>query len=312
MPCSTRARAAAAALFIVLLTCPRGGRAQEQVGHKLLGTLGLKAGSEPKPGLYLVDSFGFYHAGELADRNGNAIPAGLQIDGAGGAFGVLATFRIPHTPIFLSAAGALPLAHVSLRTSSQKGSIARSGLGDLYVEPLKLGWRGERVELVTNYSFYAPTGRFTDKGSGGIGYGQWTHEFSLGGTVYFDSRRTWHLSALASYDINLRKRSVDITRGATLQVQGGVGKTLSSFFDAGIAAYALWQMTDDSGSALPPMAQGAREQAYGLGPEIDLLVMPILGRLTVRYVHDLSAASRPVGQLFFVTWTALACRFGDS
>jgi hypothetical protein len=306
MPGSTCTRGAAAALFIVLLTFPRGGRAQEQLGHKLLGTLGLKAGSEPKPGVYLVDSFGFYHAGELADRNGNPIPSGLQIDGAGGTLGAIATFRIPHTPISLSAAGALPLVRISLRTSSPQARIDRSGLGDLYLEPVKLGWRGDRVELVTNYSFYAPTGRFTVKGSGGIGYGQWTHEFSLGGTVYFDSHRTWHLSALASYDINLRKRSIDITRGATLQVQGGVGKTLLPFFDIGIATYALWQMTDDSGSAL--QLRGARDQAYGLGPEIDLLVKPILGRLSVRYVHDLSAVSRPFGQLFFVTWTALACR----
>jgi hypothetical protein len=60
------------------------------------------------------------------------------------------------------------------------------------------------------------------------------------------------------------------------------------------------------------MQRGARDRAYGLGPEIDLLVKPILGRLTVRYVHDLSVVSRPFGQLFFVTWTALAWKFGDS
>jgi hypothetical protein len=248
----------------------------------------------------------------LADRNGNWIPSGLAIDGAGGGFGVIALFRIPHTPISLSAAGGLPLAHVSLRTRSPQASLDRSGLGDVYVEPVKLGWRADRVELVTNYSFYAPTGRFTVKGSGGVGYGQWTHEFSLGGTVYFDSHRTWHLSELASYDINLRRRSVDITRGATLQVQGGVGNTLFPFLDIGIATYALWQMTDDSGSALQPMVRGARDRAYGGGPEIDLLLKPILGRLTVRYVHDVSVVSRPFGQLLFVTWTALACRFGDS
>src|SRR5690606_1865664 len=44
-----------------------------------------------------------------------------------------------------------------------------------------------------------------------------------GASMFFDSERRFRISALASYDLNHRKLGVDIRRGDTVQVQGGVG-----------------------------------------------------------------------------------------
>jgi hypothetical protein len=186
--------------------------------------------------------------------------------------------------------------------------IIRFGLGDLYVQPLKLGWRVSRFDLVTGYGFYAPTGMATLEGFGDIGRGHWTHEFSLGGTVAFDPGRTWLLSALASFDLNGRKRHVDITRGPTIQVQGGLGKTLLRIVDVGLAGYAQWQVADDRGADLPPVLRGGRDRSFGLGPEVGVIIPPIRSRLSARYEWDLAVRSRPKGRILVVGLTLAAWR----
>jgi hypothetical protein len=130
----------------------------------------------------------------------------------------------------------------------------------------------------------------------------WTHEFGLGGTVFFDRNRSFAFSALASYELNGRNAQIDLTRGDTVNLQGGLGKRFW-IVNAGIAAYALWQVRDDRGSGVPPSLVGARDQVYGLGPEIDVLIPPMRSTLTFRYEHDVAVWSRPFGQVFVVELT---------
>jgi hypothetical protein len=167
------------------------------------------------------------------------------------------------------------------------------------------------MDLVGGYAFYAPTGLYIPHGSGGIGLGQWTHEFSFGGTVYFDRAKTWRFSSLASYDLNQRKQGIDITRGDTFQIQGGAGKrfrTGNNFgtLDVGLVGYGLWQVRDDRGADLPAALRGARDVALGLGPEADYTVAKIRSRFTVRYCRDVVAKSRPLGRILVIGVVVLA------
>ena len=217
--------------------------------------------------------------------------------------GIAGTFQVPWLSTYVNAAIGVPIARVTLETDRPEANVDKYGLGDLYVQPLKLGWKLDRLDVVTGYAFYAPTANFEPGGRDGVGRGQWTQQFSLGSTVYFDQARTWQLSALASYELNQRKQNVDITRGATLQYQGGLGKTLFGIVDVGLAGYALWQVTDDHGTDLPPALRGAREQAFGLGPEIAVAIPPLRSRLSVRYEHDIDVKSRPLGQILVIGLT---------
>src|SRR5262245_55605415 len=70
-------------------------RAQEQVGHKLLGTLGADAGMLIPPGVYVVDEFVYYAASRVVDRNGNTVPIpGLDLRAFGNAVALSGTVRI--------------------------------------------------------------------------------------------------------------------------------------------------------------------------------------------------------------------------
>lgn len=281
---------------------------EQQLGQKVLGGLGLKAGAQPRAGLYVADRALFYNANQLVGRDGAFLPVGLDLDAFGNGLGVFAAIKLPILSAYLDVAVSVPVASVRINTQNPLASIDRSGLGDLYVQPFKLGWRFPHFDVVGGYAFYAPTGQ-ARIGTTGVGRGHWTHELSLGGTVYFDKARTWHLSAISNYDINTRKQDIDLKRGSTFQIQGGAGKTLFRIVDVGVAAYTEWQTTDDSGSALPVALQGVRERTLGIGPEIDVLIPKLRTLVTFRYMHDLIVRARPKGQIFVVGLTVLAWKW---
>ncbi len=298
-----RASAVIASLVVAMLVAGRA-RAQQQVGHKALGTLGLQAGSQAPVGLYLVDQFAFYHSSEVVDRNGHPVPIGLNLDLLANTFGVAASLELPRIATYVNAAVGVPFVYLNASTQNPRLSVEPRGIGDLFVQPLKLGWRPGPLEFVAGYSFVAPTASFDTEGSTDQGRGQWTHEFSLGGTLYFGPGKSLNLSALTSFDIYGTKLGIDVRRGDTLQVQGGLGAIVFGFVNIGVAGYALWQVTDYGGSALAAALRGARDIAYGVGPEMDLALPPLLGQLTLRYTQDVVDRTRPVGNMVMIGWVA--------
>ena len=295
-----RRRVATLAAVVALLCVANRSRAQE-FGHKVLGGTGLQAAIQPDTGLYIGDQIGVYDANQFIDKNGARVPGRFQLIGVANAVGAGFSYRLPRLATYVSAAVSIPVAWISGSSGSPPVSIDLAGLADVYLQPLRLGWRQSRFDLVIGYAFYVPVGRIEqDEGPTGISRAQWTHELSFGGTVYFDRRGSWQLSALGAWDINGRKIGIDLTRGATIQVQGGLAKTFGKIVTVGPVGYALYQVQDDRGSAVPPAFAGARDRAFGLGGELDLTLEKGRTQLFFRYVHDLDVQARPEAQLFFV------------
>lgn len=303
-PLRLPSRARVAALAVACLAYALPASAQQDLGHKVLGTLGLRAGTQQDPGVYVADRVVFYRADRVVDRNGDRIPIDVDIDAFAIGVGAGAVFRIAPLSTYVGASVGVPFAHVRTSTSRPEASTDRFGLGDLYVQPIRLGWRlGGHVDAIAGYGFYAPTGEFEPGLRTGIGRGYWAHEPFAGGTVYFDRRGGWNLSALASYDFNGKKRGIDITRGETLQIQGGAGAPVFRIVEVGIAAYAQWQVRDDRGEDLPEVLRGARDRVFGLGPEVAVTIPVLRSRVSARWEHDVYTRSRPVGQVFVVGLT---------
>jgi hypothetical protein len=279
--------------------------AEGDLGHKILGAVGLDAGTQPDQGVYAGDRFIYFSADRLRNRRGGPVPVkGLDIDAYANVLGLSGTLKPEGAP-YLSAAFAVPVAGLSMKAEVPSADIDRFGLGDIFVEPLKAGWRLPHLDTVASYSFYAPTGQADRKG---LGRPQWSQQFSLGGTLFFDNERAFRLSVLASYNLYHRKIGIDVTRGDSVQLQGGLGGRWFQILDAGVAGYALWQVADDRGSDLPPALRGARERVFGLGPEIGITIPPLRARLTARYEWDFGAESRPEGQVLLVSLSFLAWR----
>lgn len=272
----------------------------QQLGTKVMGGLGIDAGTQSPPGLYVVDRFLQFTADRARDRNGNLLPIpGLDIRARANAIGVAYTLSPNRSP-YLTVAASVPWARTSLNSDNPVVSVDRFGLGDTYVQPMKIGWRGAQYDAVASYAFFAPTGKFEPKSGANVGRGNWSHQFSAGGALYGDTTRASRFSALMDYEINQKKRGIDITRGDMLDVQGGGGVTVFRTVVIGLAGYGLWQVRNDRGSDLPAAVAGARTRAFGLGPEIDVTAPKLGLRAEVRYEWDLSVRSRPQGQVLSV------------
>ncbi|HET9983277.1 MAG TPA: transporter [Longimicrobiales bacterium] len=296
------------ALLGVLLLAAAPARAQ-QLGQKVLGGVGIGAGLQPDSGLYIIDRFLYYAADRLRDREGRVVPIrGLDIDAYGNAFGASLTVK-PRGAPFLNFAAAAPLARISLSSTDPRTAIDRAGLGDMTVQPLKLGWRWRGGDVVAAYTFYAPTGRFEPRG-GGVGRGFWTHQFSVGGAAFRKRERPWRASALASYDLNLRKRGIDIRRGNSLQVQGGAGVGILRVAVVGVAGYAFWQVSDDRGTDVPPALRGLRTRVYALGPELDVAIPRLRLQGEVRAEWEFGVKARTQGHVLVAGLTYQAWRPG--
>ena len=287
-------------LFCAALLFQAANVEAQDLGHKLPGLLGLDAGRVPEPGLYLIGRVVNYRAGKLRDRNGNLIAAGLlDLRASAVGFGLSYTTQLSKDSAFLTMTVAGPIARVRVNVQDRpEANVDRFGLGDVYIQPVRLAWRKDRYDLVTSYAVYLPTGRSALAGGSGASSGQVTHEFSLGGTLYGEDR-TQFLTALAGYQLNTRQSGIDITRGDTVQIQGGMGaKLFARRVEAGLAGFALWQVRDARGADLPPALRGARDRVYGLGPEVAVLFPSIRTQVRVRYEWDIKVRSRPQGHIF--------------
>jgi len=292
------------------LAPPRTAEAQD-LGHKVLGTLGLRAGAAPVPGVAVVDKLLLYSAGTLVDGRGRTVPVPFDLDVFANLVGVQGAVRVPLLRATYAATIGVPVARVRGTFGGAGGggggdgprpevNLDKLGLADVFVEPLRLGWTPGRAEIVVGYAFYAPRTEFQPGPRGSVSRGQWTHQFSLGSTLYADGARTWHLSALASYEWNGKKLGADITRGDDLQIQGGVGKTIARIVDVGLVGYAQWQVRDNSGAALPEGLRALRDRTCGVGGEVAVGIPWIRGGVRARYAADVAVRARPRGSIVIV------------
>jgi hypothetical protein len=257
------------------------------------------------PGLALVDQSLYYSADQLRDRNGSVLPvAGLRITGTGTALGASYTTKTKGAP-YLSFAFGAPLASIHVSSDDPAASLNGYGFGDLFVQPIRAGWVGQRFDVVTGYAVYAPTGHFEPRGvSAGRGY--WTNQLSIGGAAFADSARSSRISALVSYEENTKKRGIDIRRGNMLQAQGGAGATVKRVLTVGIAGYALQQVTPDRGSDIPASLRNERSRVFGLGPEVDATIPRWKTRVSLRVEREFGVESRPKGQVIALDVSYLA------
>src|SRR5215471_14939860 len=178
--------------FVMLLGLLVAGAADAQdLGHKLPGVIGLDAARIPEPGLYLVDRVVDYSADELRDRAGREIDLeGLELGALANGIGLSYTTRLSQKPLSLTLTAAAPIAHLSLNVHDRpEAGFDRFGLTDFYVQPVRLGWRGQQFDAIGSYAFYLPSGKSPLAGGQGLSSGQITHQWSAGGSLFADQSR---------------------------------------------------------------------------------------------------------------------------
>ncbi len=290
-------------------------------GGNLLGDMGVRSGTQPAPGLYVSSIYYRYGTDTIKDGFG----AKVQFDPSGeGRQTINAAMPLVYyvTPKKLFGANVgmmavLPVAKGALEAPGLGFSeSASTGLSDLYVMPLQLGWHTRRADVVTGVGVFAPTGRYSAGASDNLGKGMWGYELSAGGTVYLDSARSLSVATTAFWETHSKKDGEvrvegvtlsDVRVGQLMTLEGGVGKSfLHGAASVGAAYYAQWKVTSDDLGLAPGVGLPARHRVWGLGPDVTIPIATktrLLSLVNVRYLWEGGARLKTQGQTFMVTNT---------
>jgi hypothetical protein len=286
-----------AALFTVVNV----GQAQQFSGHYPSGAEGIKAATLPPAGIYLRDYNLFYTApinkdSGLADFNVDLYVQAPRViymtdwlDGMGLSYGM--DLLVPFY-----------YANVKLKTPGGKMSDHTFAMGDLQFEPLLLTKHFKQFDVAGGYAFWAPTGDNNKDGtrfSRLLGKGFWGHMLTLGGTWYPTEDKSWALSILNRYEINMENKDFHVTPGNEFTLEWGVSKSVSQTIDIGVVGYYQQQTTSDSGTG----ASTLKDRAFAAGPEISA-VIPKLGVIaSLRYLREFGVKDGPEGNKATLTLT---------
>lgn len=336
----------AALAFACLAMVCLATTAQAEHGDWLLGTCALNGASQAPEGFYYQNLWSYYSAtaskfvqtgplktgprgnvslglnfsgtGRLdlfVDQNTVGYTTPLKILGANYGFNITIPFAIAAASgaASLQPVLSLPRSTVTLPSQQSSGGTTKGSLGDIYVEPINLGWHFNYLDLIVSSGFFAPTGPYNSQAQVNIGFGHWTGVFGLGGVVYADTKHTWALSIYSHYLLYGSQMGRHYKLGNVMPFEWGMGKTFNlnqgflKQITIGAVGYAQWQVskhqifltptTPSEASAVNRM-ENTWSQVYAAGPAITVLTK--YGLLSLRYYEEFAARATPSGrQLMF-------------
>jgi hypothetical protein len=287
------------------------GHAQLKGGH-ILGAMGLQSGTQtPENTLSVYVPGYFYSASSLRDANGDKSIANpdlnMFITGVGATY--VSDFKILGANYGATVLLAFASNRIQGNTLDSKSPFA---LTDTYIVPVQLGWHNKRADFVFSYQIYLPTGKFDLGASDNSGLGMFMNEFSAGTTLFFNDKKTFHFSALASYELNGKKKDTDIKTGDLLSIEGGLGKTFymmnpektapKGILNAGLIYYLQYKVTNDQ---IPVPVFGTietdKDRVGGIGAEINYYHIGCSTSAGFRWIAEVEAVNRFQGNTFFLT-----------
>lgn len=295
-----------------------------ELGHYMPGVASIRDFPvPPEPGFIYEQYNLLYSTDTYVDRNGdeaNSISIGsttLNIDADIDTFAIQPTFIWVTDQTILGARYAayigIPVVNASfqaaLSTETRYGlSIDDSewGLGDVYVQPIWLGWNTKHFGATIAYGAYAPTGEYEDGATDNTGLGFWTHQFQAGVTWYPWEHQGTAVMINGAYEIHHEKDGADITPGDRFSLDWGVSQYLpinkegTLLVELGITGYSQWQVDKDSGADVVD-ALNVKDEVHGIGGQIGLASVPLNASLVFRYLKEFEAEARFEGELFVLT-----------
>jgi len=294
-------------LSVAVLAAPASAQLNSQ---HLKGEYGLKAGTQPPPGTYvLTPVLYFYNADEVRNANGDEVASNGSINMR--VFGGGATFVSPTKILGGNYSAMVMIAGLNNQLQATEiNAETGAGLADSYVQPISLGWHASRADFVAGYMLFVPTGRYTHLGTDNTGLGMWGQELSAGATGYFDQAKKYHAATIATFDFEGEKKGSETKPGKIINLEGGVGADfLGGGVTTGAVYYTTLKVTDDrfSSPIVGNLVQG-KNRVFALGPELTMALAKhkkVYGFVTARYERELFAKTTTQGDMFFLTVTML-------
>lgn len=268
--------------------------AQER-GQYIPGFRGLNPVEQPHPGFTYLNFFYYYPTSTLKDRNGDKANTNFDLDLVADINLFAYTPKKKFLGATYSAMIAVPVMNAAMTLPKVGADVSTSAsFGDVYIEPISLGWAFKKGKVRAAYGFMPPSGaqRVTSDYLG--------HEVSFGGTYHPDQHGLWQISAHSVWEFHHTKRNSDVKVGNNVTFEYGVGKTFvknkgAQIYQVGVVGYTQLQLTKDSGTDVVPFNEGAKDRVFAVGPEFDVILPKKKINIFVRVLPEFGARSRTQG-----------------
>jgi hypothetical protein len=306
--------------IVCMLVCFCGVAQARELGHYAPGVVNIRDFAvPPQPGFYYLQYNLYYSANTYKDRNGDSVDA-LTVGGRTIPIDVdIESFAISPVLVWVTDKKLLggdyafyivpsivkndPAASLSTLNRTLEFGDSSTGFGDIFVQPLWLGWRDKKYDLSLGLGVYIPVGRYNDGASNNIGLGFWTGQIQGAGYYYLDEQQASALMLSATYEVHSEKEGSDIRPGDHFTLEYGFSQYLSQRFEVGISGYSQWQTQGDKGhdTILIP---NVKSEVHGIGGQVSYWVTSRLN-LSLRYMKEYSAVARFEGDWVMLNITYL-------
>jgi hypothetical protein len=312
-----RALAVLLTLIVSLPPISQVEAAEFGTGLYILGYQSAMAGYLPDPGFYLRNDLYVYQGNATIVPFSRRIEVGLrsrlitdiiggtyvtpwEIFGAHYAVGLIWSSA---TNSFLKGKLAVdtrfPLLN-RLLTRSEEGSY--TGVSDLVITPINLGWHLGQFHLMAFGNVYAPVGSYNPNRRLNTGLNRVAIEPNVAVTwLRPGTRYPQEASISMGWTANFQNPATQYTTGQEFHLEYYLGQHLPKGFAVGLAGYVYNQMTADTGSGA---SLGAfHGQTIALGPclSFDSKIGDHAIGVNARYYNEVKVHNRFDGQAFFFT-----------
>jgi hypothetical protein len=283
-------------MLLLIVSFPAIG---QERGQYVPGTGGLNAGLQPE-GVTYANYFFWYPSTKFKDQNGNKAPINFDLDLLVDLNLLAYTTKAKFLGATYGMAVGVPIVNSPVDLPRLGTGISPTGIGDIYVEPINLGWKLKKADVKVAYGFVAPTGRFDSVGNETTTTDFWGHELTFASTVYLDKTKLTQFSFNTNWELHQKKRHEDLKVGNNMTLEAGVGKIFvknggKQLLQFGGVGYAEFQLTNDSGTEVPALTANNKDRVFAIGPEFGVILPTKKFNFLVRVLPEFGARNRTQG-----------------
>ncbi|RJG47575.1 SphA family protein [Motilimonas pumila] len=232
-------------------------------GHYSAGISNIRDLTVPREAGFIYEQYNIYYsASKLTDSSGNT----LTSEGHYNVLAIAPTFIWVTEQQLLGARYAFTVNPLLVDTEASGGDA--SGVGDLFVQPLWLGWQAPQYDINFGLGVYAPTG------NSDVTLDLWTLQLQTAG-YYYLMEGAGALMLAVTYEAHTESDSTKVTPGDHISLEYGYSQYLTQQLEVGIRGYSQWQVESDDitdrhdkiNEALNTSI-GAKSQVHGVGVSV--------------------------------------------
>lgn len=273
-----------------ILVAPLAGATENGAISYPLGVNTVLNGILPPPGgTQFYDYLQFYDARQMAGPTGGSAVPNFKLDAFVEAVRLVHTWGATAGPFTFSTGMVLPTLNLNLHVGALSGR--RTGIGDLVVQPLMIGYANTAHTL---FAYFTPdvslkTGAYSTTNV--VNPGRNVNAFMPNLNVTWFPKKDWELSATATYEMDSPNHATGFHSGNVAIFEYLIGYSLTPKWQLGVQGYFLKQVTDDVANG---NSVGNRGQAVAIGPQLVYHFAPHAG-VVVKYQREFDVRNRPRG-----------------